>query len=170
MITNSKILLLILTISFLACKNENELWKVPIGYQNHKISLGDSYEEINEKIGELKLDVNSENSDHFKNYLKIPSQIEIENLQINPIIFLRFNSDKLVRFETVYTIDETVNPVDFQALIKKMGKGELTEIEELVNMKRKSIANNEELWLRRIDVDTISGEYPKIRYRVQAIP
>ena len=155
-------------ITFLACKNE--LWKIPIGYQNHEISLGDSCEEVNEKIGELKLDVNSENSDDSKNYVKIPSKIEIENLQITPIIFLRFNNDKLVRFETVYTIDETVNTINFQALIEKMGKGELTAIEELVNMKKKSITNNEELWLRRIDVDTISGEYPKIRYRVQAIP
>ena len=170
MITNSKFLLLILIISFLACKDENELWKVPIGYQNHEISLGDSFEEINGKIGKLKLDVNSENSDDFKNYLKIPNQIEVENLQINPIIFLRFNRDKLVRFETVYTIDETVNPIKFQTLIEKLGKNELSEIDELINMKRKSIANNKELWLRRIDIDTISGEYPKIKYRVQAIP
>lgn len=157
-------------ISFLACKNENELWKVQIGYQNYKISLGDSYEEINGKIGELKLDVNSENSDDFKNYIKVPNQIEIESLQINPIIFLRFNRNKLVRFEIVYTIDETVNPIKFQTIIENLGKDELSEIDELVNMKRKRIANNKKLWLRRIDIDTISGEYPKIRYRVQAIP
>ncbi|GMQ25747.1 hypothetical protein Aoki45_24290 [Algoriphagus sp. oki45] len=157
-------------ISFLACKNESELWKVPIGYQNHEISLGDKYEEINGKIGKLKLDVNSDNSDDVKNYLKIPNEIKIENLQINPIIFLRFNGDELVRFETVYTIDEKVKPMNFQKIIEKLGEGELSEIDELVNMERKSIANNRELWLRRIDIDTISGEYPKIKYRVQVIP
>lgn len=157
-------------ISFLACKDENESWKVSIGYQNHEISLGDSFEETNGKIGKLKLDVNSENSDDVKNYLKILNQIEIENLQINPIIFLRFNRDKLVRFETVYTIDETINSINFQKLIEELGRNELTKIKELANMKRKSIANNKELWLRRLDIDTTSGEYPKIKYRVQAIP
>jgi len=157
-------------ISVLACKNENELWKVPIGYQNHKISLGDSFEKTNGKIGNLKLDVNSDNSNDVKNYLKISNQIEVESLQINPIIFLRFNRDKLVGFETVYTIDGTVNSINFQTLIEKLGEDELSEIDELVNMKRKSITNNKELWLRRIDIDTTSGEYPKIRYRVQVIP
>ena len=168
--TNCRFLLLIITISILACKAENELWKVSVGYQNHGISLGDGYQEINGKIGALKIDVNAENSEGIKNYLKTPGQIEIENLQIHPIIFLRFNRDELVRFEAVYTIDETTNFIDFQTLIEKLGKKELTGIGEFVNMERKNIVNNSELWLRRFDIDTISGEYPKIKYSVQAIP
>ncbi len=170
MITNSKLLFLTIMISFLACKNENELWKVPIGYKNYKISLGDSYEEVSEKIGKLKLDVNSENSDNFNNYLRIPNQVEVENMKVNPIIFLRFNKDELVSFEIVYSIDEALNSIDFQKLIEELGKSELTMIEDLINNKRKSITNNKELWLRRIDVDTISGEHTKITYVTRAIP
>ena len=68
MITNYKFLLLILIISFLAC--ENETWNVPVGYQNHSISLGDSYQEVDEKIGQLQLDIDADNSDDFKYYLK----------------------------------------------------------------------------------------------------
>lgn len=170
MIVNFKFLLFVLMVSFLACKGEYESWKVPVGYQNYGISLGDSYEKISRQIGELKLDLNSENSHGFKNYLKFPNQIEVGGLQINPIIYLRFNADKLVVFEVVYTIDETINSIDFQKLIEQLGKSELTEIDELINFKKRSIVNNEELWLRKINIDTTLGEYPKVIYKVHAIP
>jgi hypothetical protein len=83
---------------------------------------------------------------------------------------LRFNEDELVLFHIIYTIDETEKEIDFETLIQLMSENELTEIKKLINQEKKSIGNNKELWLRRIDFDTISGSYPKIEYRVQAIP
>lgn len=166
-----KLIFIYCIILFFACRNESNSWKIPIGYRTHNISLGDSFSQINKKIGALKFDVNADNNDIFKNYFVIEKKtIELENLTLNPICSLRFKNDKLVRFEVVYTINEPKKTIDFENLIKKIGLKELTQIEGLINKKKKSIANNKELWLRRIDIDSISGEYPKIRYRVQVIP
>lgn len=152
------------------CRGENEQWKVSIGYQNHGISLGDNYKEVNDKIGDWKLDVNSDNNKDLKNYHIIPDQMEIGTLKLNPIIFLRFNKNKLVRFEIDYTIDETVRQIDYQSILDKLAKEELTEIDDLVKLNRKRIFSNNELWLRKIDIDSVSGAHPNIKYRVQALP
>lgn len=149
---------------------KNDLWKIPVGYQNHNISLGDSYLEIQEKLGNFKLDPNGQISDNFKEYFTIETPFQIENLKLNPIIFLKFNNDELVYFVTVYTIDETEKQINFETLIKNLSKKELTEIEGLLGSGKNSIVDNEDLWLRSIKIDTTSGVFPKIEYRVQAIP
>lgn len=158
-----------ITFSFIQCRSEGEVSRVPIGYQNHIIFLGDTFEEITDKIGPLKIDVNAKNTDNLKGYLKIPDQIVVDEFQINPLLFLKLNEDRLVKFQAIYMVDNVHTRVDYQKLLLELSKNELTIINSLLRLKNMSMVNSKEKWLRELEIDTVAGVFPKIKYTVQVI-
>jgi len=165
-----KIIYFFLFLSLLSCGSS----KVPIGYKNLNIHLGDKLEQIENKIGNLNEDPNgiSDLDSNLEDYYKIDDAIYIKGLEITPTINLTINPNYgLISFSITYIIgDAKYEDRSFEDIFNELARREIPGINELILINEISLVNHDKLYMKSYSTKKTSGIYPTIKYSIHAIP
>ncbi|MGB1216292.1 MAG: hypothetical protein ACPG5P_00365 [Saprospiraceae bacterium] len=138
------------------------------------LHLLDKKESVNQKIPNMEIDpdgIAGMMNEGFSDFISFEDVIDIMGQEIMPNVFMDFNKkNELIHFE-IHFISQIKNGLSIPLLINGINTSHIPEFKKLYQMPSHKYINDEQLYMRKIEIDTkTSDELIIIKYEVRFIP